>query len=568
MEEEVYQEFDWSTPDENPMYLTGEGSELTAIKFSGTFDEVRKQSRKILSLTGTKMSVNNDAILLGMDDSMLDKVGSMIVPGVEELEDTDIFRDRLFHEIECFRQSGEGFGHVLDLSSQKQMKVCEYLRVHEHVDPQAKIGECGCGAIVSVQLEDKELDYDTLISFCGLQTYQRWEQREILIDIVNLSKNLLIVQGPLRPGDEDVSVEINFIIPNVKMVKVGSYFLWYYNSKDEQREKEKGSEESRQTAFKTSSGDLGWDESEDLKRVVLVGISNHKCIGIVDSGRDVERCLIDTAIRYYETIPEALSRGLLDLGCGDLSYNLLGVIHPKIGESQIFVYGSYDDRINQRGYVKFDEPTLYVGQVKGKRSKTGHLMKVLNLLVQMKLLSYSMATINQNMPYAYRVGDGGVEDRFASDEWKYHESAGRVSVHMVERVSENDVIRCGGNLIQRYKPNRIDLRSGNQIIGKAYLLEDNLYTVGSVIDDQYVKKWCDLSESVKLVNEGDDFYTMAKHYLKLSDTELKRGFLLMRGLEGGNLQRKCSMGKSIFKKCPGNLEATETLWQELIQDKL
>jgi len=480
------------------------------------------------------------------------------------LDESLSLSDGLFQEIECCRQSGLGFGRVLDLSAPEGKKLCERVKIHEHVEAQASQGVCECGAIVSAQVEDKVQQYDTLISFCGLQTYQRGEQREILVDAMKLRKSILIVQGPLKPGDVDVTVEINFIIPNVKLVVVGSFSLWYYDHSCAQRDQE-GISLQKQTAFRTVYGEPGWEESDDLKRVVLVGINSQKCSGIVDSSKDVERCLVDVAIEYQETIPEALTRGLLAIGCGDLSYNFLGVIHAREGESQLFVYGSYDDRINQRGFVKFDRHTTYVGKVNGIRSKTGHLMKVLNLLVQMKLLNYNLSNINQHMVYAYRLGDNGIEERFSADEWRYHENVGRISVHMVERVSENDVIRCSGKLVQRYKPKKINLRSGNRVIGKAYWLEDNLYTVGLVYEKQYEKKWCNPSKLVKVVTENDDFYQEARRYWGLSDQDLKRGFLLMRGAEIGGCQRNRSLGESIFKRCPEDLEATEELWLDLIQ---
>jgi len=347
-------------------------------------------------------------------------------------------------------------------------------------------------------------------------------------------------------------------------VVVGSFSLWYYDHSCAQLEPE-GSNLQMETAFKTVYGDPGWEECEDLKRVVLVGINRQKCIGIVDSSKDVERCLVDVAIRYQETIPEALTRGLLAIGCGDLSYNFLGVTHARQGENQLFVYGSYDDRINQRGYVKFDRHTTYVGKVDGSRSKTGHLMKVLNLLVQMKLLNYSLSKINQHMAYVYRLGDKGIEERFCAEEWRYYKNVGRISVHMVEKVSENDVIRCRGWLFQRYKPKKINLRSGNQVIGKAYWLEDNLYTVGLVHEKQYEKKWCNLSDLVKVVTEKDDFYQVARHYLGLSEQDSKIGFLLIRGADIEGSQRNRSLGECIFKRCPGDLEATEELWLELTQ---
>jgi len=248
-----------------------------------------------------------------------------------------------------------------------------------------------------------------------------------------------------------------------------------------------------------------------------------------------------------------------------LSYDFLGVTNPSEGECQLFVYGSYDDRINQRGYVKFEDPATYVDKVNGKRSKTGHLMKVLNLLVKMKQLKYSMQTLNQYMAYAYRLGDAGREERFCAGEWQYHENVGRISVHLVEKVSENDLIRCSGKLIQHYKPKKINLRSGNQIIGKAYRLEENLYTVGLVIERQFEKNWCNLSGSVKIATVNDECYQMAGHYLGLSDQELKRGFLLMRGQRGNERVGSLSVGECIFKRCPGDLEATEELWQELIR---
>jgi len=495
---------------------------------------------------------------------MPDSVGTMISQEEGVLEEPNILCDRLFHEIECCRQSGLGFGRVLDVSAQEGPKICEGVKIHEHVDAQASQGVCECGAIISAQVGDKIQQYDTLISYCGFQTYQRGEQREMLVDAMRLRKNVLIVQGPLNPGDVDVSVEINFNIPKVKMVVVGSFSLWHYDHRCAQQEQE-WINLQRQPAFKTVYGEPGWEESDDLKRVVLVGINSQKCIGIVDTSKDVERCLVDVAIKYEETIPEALTRGLLAIGCGDLSYNFLGVTHAREGESQLFVYGSYDDRINQRRYVKFDRHTTYVGKINGSRSKTGHLMKVLNLLVQMKLLNYSLSKINQHMVYAYRLGDKGIEERFYADEWKYHENVGRISVHMVEKVSENDVIRCRGKLVQRYKPKKINLRSGNQVIGKAYWLEDNLYTVGLVYEKQYEKKWCNLSGLGKVVTEKDDFYQVARHYLGLSDQDLKRGFLLIRGVEMDGRQRKCSLGECIFKRCPGDLEATEELWLELTQ---
>jgi len=438
------------------------------------------------------------------------------------------------------------------------------MRVQEHVDPRANIGDCECGAMVSSLVDDKTQQYDTLISFCGLQTYQRGEQRKILTDVMRMSKSVLVVQGPLKHGDVDVSVEINFVIPNVKMVTVGKFFLWYYDQYTLRQGKDM-SKQIWQEAKKTIYGEPAWDEGYELKRVVLVGVDHYKCLGVVDTLLDTERCLVDVVVKYMETIPEALIRGLLEIGCGDLSYNFMGIVHPREGESQLFVYGTYDVRLRQRGYVKVSFPTKYVSRIDRVRYKTGHLLKVINLLVQMKVLRYNLKIINQRKTYTYRTGDGGREERPFSEEWVFHRNSGLISVHMVEQVAERDVIRCFGKLIQRYRPKKINLRSGNRVIGKAYRLVDNLYKVGHVEGEQYERSWCNPSKPVVVVPMNDEFYQMAGHYLGLSDQEVKKGFLLLRGMVGGNYQGSRPVGECVFKRGPGNFEATEELCRELVR---
>jgi len=562
MEEEVYQDFDFSTPDENPMYETGEGSELTEIKFLGTFDEVRKQSQMILRLTGSKMSFNHDATVLGVEDIMQDSVGTMIPKDGEDVDETLDLQKGIFHEIEIFRQSGDGFGRVLDLSSRDGLRLCEYMKVQEHVDPRANIGECECGAILSALVDDKTQQYDTLISFCGLQTYQRGEQRKILLDTQVLKKSVLIVQGPLRSNEVDVSVEINFVYPKVKMVTVGKFFIWYYDQYTLRQEKDV-SKSHWQDALKTIYGEPVWDEGYELKRVVLVGIEHYKCVGMVDTIEDTERCIVDVVVKYLETIPEALERVLVEKNCGDLNRQFLGVIHPREGESQLFVYGSYDSRLKQRGYVKCEQTSKFVGKLDGRRFKTGHLVKVLNLLVQMKILRYNLKVINQRKTYTYRLADGSRQERSFSEEWGFHLNSGLVSVHLAEEVAETDVIRCFGKLVQRYSPKKINLRSGNRIIGKAYRLVDNYYKVGPVIGEQYDRSWCNPGKSVVVVPMNDKFYVMAGQYLGLSGQEVKAGFLLLKGMVGEDCQECRARGESVFKRSLGNFEATEELCQEL-----
>jgi len=385
-----------------------------------------------------------------------------------------------------------------------------------------------------------------------------------LTDAMNLRKSILVVQGPLKEGDVDVSVEINFIVPNVKMVTVGKFFLWYYDQYTLRRDKDESST-VWQGALKTIYGEPVWDEGYELKRVVLVGIDHYKCIGMVDTVEDTERCLVDVAVKYLETIPEALERGMADKGCGELSCTFLGVIHPREGESQLFVFGSYDSRVKQRGYVKCDQTSRFVGKLDGRRFKTGHLLKVLNLLVQMKLLRYNLKVINQRKTYTYRLAYGGREERSFSEEWGFHLNQGLVVVHMAEVVVEKDVIRCFGNLIQRYCPKKVSLRSGNCEIGKAYWVVDNYYRVGPVIGEQYERSWCNPSRSIVVIPMNDNFYWMAGQYLGLSEQEVKSGFLQMKGMVGEDCQKGRSRGEIVFRRDPGNFEATEELCQELMR---
>jgi len=495
---------------------------------------------------------------------MQDSVGTMIPKDGADSDETLDLQEGLFHEIECFRQSGDGFGRVLDLSSRDGVRLCKHMRVQEHVDPRVNIGVCECGAVLSSLVDDKTQQYDTLISFCGLQTYQRGEQRKILTDAKNLRKSILVLQGPLKDGDVDVSVEINFIIPKVKMVTVGRFFLWYYDQYTLRRDKDE-SKRVWQEALQTIYGEPVWDEGYELKRVVLVGIDHYKCVGMVDTVEDTERCIVDVVVKYLETIPEALERGLVAKGCGDLSCTFLGVIHPREGESQLFVYGSYDSRMKQRGYVKCDITTRFVGRLDGRRFKTGHLVKVLNLLVQMKLLRYNLKVINQRKTYTYRLPDGGREERTFSDEWGFHLNSGLVVVHMVEDVAEKDVIRCFGKLIQRYCPKKVSLRSGNRVIGKAYWLVDNYYRVGNVTGEQYERSWCNPGRPVVVVPMNDEFYGMAGQYLGLSEGEVKSGFLLLKGMVGEECQEYRTRGVNVFRSDLGNFEATEELHHELIR---
>jgi len=564
MEEEEYQEFDWSTPDENPMYETGKGAELTEIKFEGTFDEVRKQSQKILRLTGSKMSFNHDATALGVDDGMLSSVGTMAPKNGADEDETVNLRESLLQEIEWFRRSGDGFGRVLDLSPRDGLPVCKHVRVQEHVDPKADIGVCECGATISSLVDDKTQQYDTMISFCGLQTYQRCEQRKILLDIKRLSKSLLVVQGPLKDGDVDVSIEINFLIPGVKMVTVGRFFLWYYDQYTLRPEIDM-SDREQQEALSTGSGEKLLAEGYEFKRVVLVGIDHYKCLGIVDTVQNVERCMVDVGLMHLETIPEALSRGLAEIGCSDLSCSFLGIVHPREGGSELFVFGTYDVRVKQRDYVKLTTPSQHVARIDRARFKTGHLLKVINLLVHMKVFRYNLKILNQYKTYIYRLKDGRKAERSFSEEWGYHKNSGLISVHLVEEVAENDVICCFGKLIQRYKPGKINLRSGNLLIGKAYRLADNLYKVGHVEGEQYERGWCNPSRPVVVVPMNDEFYRMAGDYLGLSDYDVKKEFLLLRGVAGDNCQKFRSLGECVFKKGPGNFEATEELFRELMR---
>jgi len=193
-------------------------------------------------------------------------------------------------------------------------------------------------------MDDKDHHYDTIISFLGFQTYQRGEQRKILTDIMKMNKSVLIVQGPLHEGDVDVSVEINFVIPRVKLATVRDYSVWYYDQYMQYRDDD-ANVGIRLDAWKTVNGEPGWNEVCALKRVVLVGIANAKCVGLIESTESVEHCLVDEIIQFHETIPEALSRGLLHIGRGDLSYDFLGIVHSIDRESQLFVYGSYDERV-------------------------------------------------------------------------------------------------------------------------------------------------------------------------------------------------------------------------------
>jgi len=556
MEEEVYQEFDWSTPDENPMYETGKGAELTEIKFEGTFDEVRKQSQKILRLTGSKMSFNHDATALGVDDSMLSSVGTLIPKNGKDEGETMNLRESLLQEIEWFRQSGDGFGRVLDLSPRDGLPVCKHVRVQEHVDPRADMGVCECGAIISSLVDDKTQQYDTLISFCGLQTYQRCEQRKILLDIMKLSKSVLVVQGPLKVGDVDVSVEINFMIPNVKTVNVGQFILWYYDQYTLRPET---------AALITDSGEKVFAEGYELKRVVLVGIDHNKCLGVVGTVTGTERCMVDVGLMYLETIPEALSRGLAEIGCGDVSCSFLGIVHPREGESELFVYGTYDVRVKQRDYVKLSTTSEYVARISRARFKTDHLLKVINLLVDMKVFRYDLRVLNQHKTYTYRLENGGRVERTFSDEWGYHKNSGLISVHLVREVAENDVICCFGKLIQRYRPRKLNLRSGNLVIGKACWVADNHYKVGHVEGEQYERGWCNPSRPVVVVPMNDEFYRMAGDYLGLPDYDVKKEFLLLRGVVGDNCQEFRPLGECVFRRNPGNFEATEELFRELMR---
>jgi len=320
-----------------------------------------------------------------------------------------------------------------------------------------------------------------------------------------------------------------------------------------------------QEALKTIYGEPVWDEGYELKRVVLVGIEHYKCVGMVDIREDTERCIVDVVVKYLETIPEALKRGLIEKGCGELSCTFLGVIHPREGESQLFVYGSYDSRVKQRGYVKCDLTSRFVGKLDGRRFKTGHLLKVLNLLVQMKLLRYNLKIINQRKTYTYRMSNGRRDERSFSAEWGFHLNSGLVVVHIAEEVVEKDVIRCFGNLIHRYCPKKVSLRSGNCEIGKAYWLVDNYYRVGPVVGEQYERSWCNPNRSVVVIPMNDKFYWMAGQYLGLSEYEVKSGFLLLKGMVGDNCQESRSRGESVSNRIPGNFEATEELCQELMR---
>jgi len=255
----------------------------------------------------------------------------------------------------------------------------------------------------------------------------------------------------------------------------------------------------------------------------------------------------------------------VETGCGGLNCTFLGIIHPREGESQLFVYGSYDSRVKQRGYVKCEKTSRFVGKLDGRRFKTGHLLKVLNLLVQMKLLRYNLKAINQRKTYTYRLSNGGREERSFSDEWGFHLNCGLVVVHMAEEVFEKDVIRCFGKLIQRYCPKKISLRSGNRVIGKAYRLVDNYYKVGCVTGEQYERSWCNPSRSVVVVPMNNEFYGMAGQNLGLSEDEVKAGFLLLKGMVGEECQGCRTRGESVFKRSLGNFEATEELCQELMR---
>jgi len=192
-------------------------------------------------------------------------------------------------------------------------------------------------------------------------------------------------------------------------------------------------------------------------------------------------------------------------------------------------------------------------------------VKVLNLLVQMKVMRYNLKVINQRKTYTYRLADGSRRERSFSDEWGFHLNSGLVSVHLAEEVAEKDVIRCFGKLVQRYRPKKVNLRSGNQVIGKAYWLVDNYYKVGPVVGEQYERSWCNPSRSVVVVPMNDKFYVMAGQYLGLSDQEVKAGFLLLKGMVGEDCQGCRPRGESVFKRSPGNFEATEELCQELMR---
>jgi len=97
----------------------------------------------------------------------------------------------------------------------------------------------------------------------------------------------------------DVSVEINFVYPKVKMVTVGKFFIWYYDQYTLRQYKDVN-KSLWQEALMTIYGEPAWDEGNELKRVVLVGIEHYKCVGLVDTIEDTERCIVDVVVKYLE----------------------------------------------------------------------------------------------------------------------------------------------------------------------------------------------------------------------------------------------------------------------------
>jgi len=150
-----------------------------------------------------------------------------------------------------------------------------------------------------------------------------------------------------------------------------------------------------------------------------------------------------------------------------------------------------------------------------------------------------------------------------SEQFRYHQNKGRISVHMEDCVAENDLIRCFGQMYQRYRPNKVYLRSKNQIIGKAYWVFGNLYEVGFV--EGYQECWQSNMRVPKTdVPMNDEFYEMAGPYLGKTTQEMSEGFLLLSIRDGEENHGYRPRGECAFKRRPCDCGVKHEDCQEMI----
>jgi len=206
------------------------------------------------------------------------------------------------------------------------------------------------------------------------------------------------------------------------------------------------------------------------------------------------------------------------------------------------VYGSYDERVKLKSFNKSKVSDKDIRKITGKIAMSGNMVKVINLLVQMKIVVYDLIGIqrrNRDLEYSM------------SEYWRYHQNKGRISVHMEDCVAENDLIRCFGKMYQRYRPSKVYLRSKNQVIGKAYWVFGNLYEVGVV--EGYQECWQSNMRALKVdVPMNDEFYEMAGPYLGKTTQEMSEGFLLLSIKDGVENQGYRPRGECAFKRRPCN----------------